>query len=144
MDTPSAFYSLRNLDQITYRLHEELGGTWEHLSSNEDGHSGWAELTTRDGYVIYRYDTRSWWIETASSNPQAHQRLAVGFLTAIGVDETEASATAETIVSGRLAEGHSCQGPGALEIYTYQDDDGEWITFFNPVLHRFYTVEPAC
>ena len=28
--------------------------------------------------------------------------------------------------------------------FTYQDDDGEWITFFNSVLHRFYTVEPAC
>ena len=144
-EVPDVFYSLSDLNYIAPRLKQELGGTWTHLASSTEGHPGWAELHVSQGEFTYNFETMSWWVDTPSPDPEAHRVLVAGFLRAIGLDEALASVTADGAVAGRRSEGRSCQGPGSLELYTFQDDeDGRWVTFFNPVLTRWHSVHPVC
>ena len=137
---PDVFYTLDDLNRIAPNLEEELGGTWERLG---DAPSGWARLTTPDGYAVYSYDTDNWWVEAATTDPAQHERLVAGFLRAVD-PAAAAQRVAERVVTNRTASGRSCQGPRMLELYTHQNDDGAWRTFFVPALNEFYSTNPAC
>ncbi len=140
IELPVVFYTLDDLNRIAPRLEEELGGTW---STYETISGDWAaQLTSSDGYTRYLPDRGYWLVEAATADTAQHERLIAGFLRAID-PAAAAQRVAQRVVSNRASE-RSCQGPRMLELSTYQNDDGEWITFFNPVLSEFYGVYPAC
>ena len=137
---PVMFYTLDDLNRIAPNLEEELGGTWSRVETDA-GH--WATLTTSDGYVFYSYEGGWWFVQAATAVPAQHERLVAGFLRAVD-PAAAAQRVAERVVSNRTASVRSCQGPRMLELETSQNDDGEWITFFLPVLNEFYSTNPAC
>lgn len=141
IELPVMFYTLDDLNRIAPRLEEELGGTWDNYESR--GGDWVSQLTTSYGYVRYIHDRGDWHLVVATAGPATHERLIAGFLRAID-PAAAAQRVAERVVANRTANGRGCQGPRMLELYTYQNDDGEWATFVNPVLSEFYSTHPAC
>ena len=141
IELPVMFYTLGDLNRIAPRLEEELGGAWE-AYENTLG-STTIRLTSPAGYVFQGSSDASWYVEAATTDPEQHERLIAGFLRSVD-PAAAAQRVAERVVANRTASARSCQGPRMLELYTYQNDDGAWTTFFIPVLSRFYSTHPAC
>ena len=143
-ELPDVLYSLDDLNRIATGLDAVFGGTWEVDEIEAEDRRGWATLTTAEGEIIYSFSSGSWWVETPSGDAGRLERLASGFLVAIGVDVAEAETTASAIVSARSEAGRFCTGPHELGMFTYKADGGDWVVFFSPVFATAYGKHPKC
>ena len=144
VEVPAIFYSLSDLNYVANGLDREIGGTWERRMSSEEGKLGWAKLIATEGQFTFNYDRGYWWVVPANSSFAAHRHVVTTFLVSLGIDRSTAEATAERVVVDRDPEGRACEGPGDLKLSTFKRDNGDWATFFVPILSDAYSKHPSC
>ena len=141
---PEIMYQLPELNILLPRIDAELAGT------------SWVSLVLDDGTVllvkdvsdgsIYAYLDRTelWFSGNPNIAAAAHTSHIESLLVAVGYSRSDAQSMASDHVSRRSANGYSCETPHAIEIFTWMDDDGGWVTILFARADEDWDTSPPC
>ena len=129
-------YWLGDVNLIAGALVDEFGGTWTRRANPLNPAQYTARLTTPlFGDLIYESGTDTWGFEALATG--THEDGLRKFLSAVGVDDSDASAYAGRIHAAAAAGTLLCNGPRGLEVETVIDG-GAWQSWFRGVFHQSY------